>query len=60
MVHELHLQVFYSMQSETVTGEPIEGPGELRMMAVKMPVVVPSVSQAPAWIRYLAELRPWL
>lgn len=38
------LQVFYSVDGETVAGRPIDGPGELRMMNVKMPVIIPSVS----------------
>ena len=40
--HDLLLQVFYSIDGETVTGQPCEGPGELRMMQVKVPVNVPS------------------
>ena len=42
--HELVLQVFYSIEGQGVYGEPIAGPGELRMMGVKVPVIVPSVS----------------
>lgn len=41
--HEMLLQVFYSVDGETVAGRPIDGPGELRMMNVKMPVIIPSV-----------------
>ncbi|ORY35614.1 hypothetical protein BCR39DRAFT_511144 [Naematelia encephala] len=40
--HEVQLQVFYSVEGETVAGMQIQGPGELRMMAVKLPVIVPS------------------
>jgi hypothetical protein len=43
VTHEFLLQVFYSVDGETVAGAPIDGPGELRMMAVKVPIVVPSV-----------------
>jgi len=35
------LQVFYSVEGQGVYGQPIAGPGELRMMGVKVPVVVP-------------------
>jgi hypothetical protein len=37
--------VFYSVDGESVAGRPIKGPGELRMMAVKMPITLPSVRQ---------------
>ncbi|WWC63208.1 uncharacterized protein I303_105808 [Kwoniella dejecticola CBS 10117] len=40
--HELLLQVFYSVDGRCVFNDPIEGPGELRMMSVKMPIAVPS------------------
>ncbi|WVQ81909.1 hypothetical protein IAT38_004036 [Cryptococcus sp. DSM 104549] len=40
--HELIFQVFYSLDGESVRGEKIDGPGELRMMSVKMPICVPS------------------
>ncbi|WVW85676.1 hypothetical protein I302_107714 [Kwoniella bestiolae CBS 10118] len=40
--HELILQVFYSLDGLCVFDSPIEGPGELRMMSVKMPITVPS------------------
>ncbi|ORX38571.1 hypothetical protein BD324DRAFT_577633 [Kockovaella imperatae] len=40
--HELAIQVFYSIQGESVAGMPIKGPGELRMMSYRMPVMVPS------------------
>ncbi|WVQ68116.1 uncharacterized protein L199_006322 [Kwoniella botswanensis] len=40
--HELMLQVFYSLDGLCVFDDPIEGPGELRMMSVKMPIGVPS------------------
>ena len=46
--HEMILQVFYSVEGETVAGAIKDGPGELRMMAVKMPVLVPSVSKIPS------------
>jgi hypothetical protein len=41
-VHELILQVFYSIDGKSVAGSDVEGPGELRMMAVKLKVQVPS------------------
>ncbi|WVN90233.1 uncharacterized protein L203_105469 [Cryptococcus depauperatus CBS 7841] len=40
--HELILQVYYSLHNQFVSGEKLEGPGELRLMSVKMPVCVPS------------------
>ncbi|WWC90774.1 uncharacterized protein L201_005711 [Kwoniella dendrophila CBS 6074] len=40
--HELILQVFYSLDGKCVFNDDIEGPGELRMMSVKMPIAVPS------------------
>ncbi|EIW67274.1 hypothetical protein TREMEDRAFT_69764 [Tremella mesenterica DSM 1558] len=40
--HALLLQVFYSVNGESITGAPIEGPGELRMMQVRLGVNVPS------------------
>ncbi|WRT68347.1 uncharacterized protein IL334_005323 [Kwoniella shivajii] len=40
--HELTLQVFYSLDGRCVRDDPIEGPGELRMMSVRMPIAVPS------------------
>jgi hypothetical protein len=43
VTHEFQLQVFYSVDGESVAGRPIKGPGELRMMAVKMPITLPSV-----------------
>ncbi|OCF42751.1 hypothetical protein I317_03482 [Kwoniella heveanensis CBS 569] len=42
VTHELTLQVFYSIEGQCVRGEPVQGPGELRMMSVKMPIAVPS------------------
>lgn len=45
VTHEFQLQVFYSVDGESVAGRPIKGPGELRMMAVKMPITLPSVRQ---------------
>lgn len=42
--HELALQFFYSVEGEMTSGQPIEGPGELRMMQVKFKVLIPSVS----------------
>jgi hypothetical protein len=41
--HDLTLQVFYSVEGESVAGATIEGPGELRLMAVRLNVLVPSV-----------------
>ena len=43
VTHELQLQVVYSVEGETILGAPCEGPGDLRMMQVKVPVKVPSV-----------------
>jgi len=43
--HELVLQVFYSIAGKSIGGKPISGPGELRAMVLKLPVVVPSVSE---------------
>ncbi|WWC71630.1 uncharacterized protein I206_105588 [Kwoniella pini CBS 10737] len=40
--HEMLLQIFYSVDGRCVHNDPIEGPGELRMMSVKMPIAVPS------------------
>ncbi|WWD19019.1 hypothetical protein CI109_103476 [Kwoniella shandongensis] len=40
--HDLLFQVFYSLDQEDVSGKKIDGPGELRMMSVKMPIQVPS------------------
>ncbi|WVQ99930.1 hypothetical protein IAU59_007073 [Kwoniella sp. CBS 9459] len=42
VTHELTLQVFYSIDGQCVRGDPIDGPGELRMMSVRMPIAVPS------------------
>ena len=36
------MQVFYSVDRETVAGMERDGPGELRMMSYKLPVSVPS------------------
>ena len=41
--HQVLLQVFYSVEGETVAGALCNGPGELRVMAVKIPTVIPSV-----------------
>jgi hypothetical protein len=41
VTHEFQLQVFYSVDGETVEGRPIEGSGELRMMAAKAPITLP-------------------
>jgi len=40
--HEMLLQVFYSVDGEHVNGMPREGPGELRMMQVKLNINIPS------------------
>ncbi|WVQ82686.1 hypothetical protein IAT38_004818 [Cryptococcus sp. DSM 104549] len=40
--HEFVLHVFYSIEGESVYGQKVEGPGELRMLETKFPVVVPS------------------
>lgn len=48
--HEFLLRIFYSIEDETVAGKPLrgasgrprQGPGEVRMCQVRMPVIVPS------------------
>ncbi|WOO81269.1 uncharacterized protein LOC62_03G004798 [Vanrija pseudolonga] len=40
--HELLVRIFYSMEGETVTGKQINGPGEVRMCQVRLPITVPS------------------
>jgi hypothetical protein len=42
VTHELAWQIFYSIEGQAVNGKPIDGPGELRMMQVKMPCNLPS------------------
>lgn len=44
VTHDLVWQVFYSIEGRKVNEAPVTGPGELRMMAVKIPINVPSVS----------------
>ncbi len=43
VTHELQLQIFYSVEGETVARAQMEGPGDLRKMQVKIPIIVPSV-----------------
>ncbi|WVQ72618.1 hypothetical protein IAR50_002176 [Cryptococcus sp. DSM 104548] len=40
--HDLIFQVYYSIDGESVSGEPIDGPGELRVMQIKVPVLMSS------------------
>ncbi|KAK4689494.1 hypothetical protein P7C73_g589, partial [Tremellales sp. Uapishka_1] len=42
--HEMIVQMFYAIDGMNVKNEPVEGPGELRMMQIKIPILVPSVS----------------
>jgi len=42
--HDLLIQFFYSVNGQATSGRPIEGPGELRMMQVKVKLMIPSVS----------------
>ncbi|WVR07466.1 hypothetical protein IAU60_004508 [Kwoniella sp. DSM 27419] len=42
VTHECILQIFYSVDGQCVKGTPMEGPGELRMMTMKMPAQIPS------------------
>jgi len=42
--HDLLIQFFYSVEGQATSGRPIEGPGELRMMQVKVKLMIPSVS----------------
>ncbi|OWZ42130.1 hypothetical protein C356_03575 [Cryptococcus neoformans c45] len=42
VTHELLLQIYYSIHGESVKGEKIKGPGELRMMSVRVPTHLPS------------------
>lgn len=42
--HDLLIQFFYSVDGQATSGRPIEGPGELRMMQVKVKLMIPSVS----------------
>ncbi|KAK8854833.1 hypothetical protein IAR55_003572 [Kwoniella newhampshirensis] len=42
VTHEFLFQVFYSLDGQDVSGGKIDGPGELRMMSVKLPVLIPS------------------
>lgn len=44
VTHELLLKIYYSIHGESVKGERIKGPGELRMMSVRVPIHLPSVS----------------
>ncbi|EAL23539.1 hypothetical protein CNBA1860 [Cryptococcus deneoformans B-3501A] len=40
--HELTLQLYYSMDGLSVTGQCVEGPGALRLMQVRIPIFLPS------------------
>ncbi|ODO08789.1 hypothetical protein L198_00522 [Cryptococcus wingfieldii CBS 7118] len=40
--HDLIFQIYYSVDGEKVDGEPIDGPGELRVMQIKVPVIMSS------------------
>jgi hypothetical protein len=42
--HDLLIQFFYSVDGQATSGRPIDGPGELRMMQVRMKLMIPSVS----------------
>jgi len=42
--HDLLIQFFYSIDGQATSGRAIEGPGELRMMQVKVKLMIPSVS----------------
>lgn len=42
VTHELLLKIYYSIHGESVKGERIKGPGELRMMSVRVPIHLPS------------------
>jgi len=42
--HDLLIQFFYSVEGQATSGRSIEGPGELRMMQVKLKLMIPSVS----------------
>jgi hypothetical protein len=42
--HDLLIQFFYSVEGQATSGRSIEGPGELRMMQVKVKLMIPSVS----------------
>lgn len=40
--HELTLQLYYSMDGLSVTGDCVKGPGALRVMQVRIPISIPS------------------
>jgi hypothetical protein len=42
--HDLLIQFFYSVEGQATSGRSIKGPGELRMMQVKVRLMIPSVS----------------
>jgi hypothetical protein len=52
--HKLVLKVYFSVAGETLTGEPLhgepEGAGDLRMLMVNLPELLPSVSISPAHV----------
>lgn len=41
--HQLRMEVFFSVWGEDVQGNPIDGPGELRVLRVDKNVILPAV-----------------
>lgn len=46
VTHYFSLYIYFSIQGEDLQGQPLkqDGPGELRLLIIKTPVIVPSVS----------------
>lgn len=55
VTHELLLQVYYSIYGESVKGEKIKGPGELRLMSVRVPIHLPSVSHSLHYLVWMEK-----
>lgn len=53
VTHELLLQVYYSIHGESVKGEKIKGHGELRLMSVRVPIHLPSVSHGLHYVFWM-------
>lgn len=56
VTHELLLQIYYSIHGESVKGEKIKGPGELRMMSVRVPTHLPSVSHSLPYLIWIKNI----
>lgn len=56
VTHELLLQVYYSIYGESVKREKIKGPGELRLMSVRIPIHLPSVSHSLHYLVWMKNI----